>query len=746
MRSALDARLSLAGSPDASGAHRLLVLETEERLSTCFKLTLELASAAHAVLEPGAVLRKDVAVAAGRPGDPERHFHGVVTEVKRWTQGAGAWRGRHRLVVRPRLALLGHNQRIRFFQEMTTEEIVTSILQEGRVEHEWRVRGARPKRDYCVQYRESDLAFISRLLEEEGIFFYFRHEDGRHLLVLGDSDQAFEDVSARGPLPFVPAIGLEAAGDHAFELRAEASLQPDVVSLRDYNPLAPHLEMAFSAGEKTPAVGEVYAYPGRFDDVARGRHLAQVQLEALGARRLLISGSARCLPLGPGQVIRVTEAPAGLVPETLVLTATSHRMVFPREGIAARTDEDGAAEVAFEAQSSSVPFRAPLSTPRPSIGGTHTAVVTGPPGEEIYTDEHGRVKVKFHWDRTEIGDERTSCWVRVAQSWAGPGWGALYLPRIGQEVVVAFVEGDPDRPLVVGAVYNGQNPPPVMLPGDKTRSVQRSSSTPGGQGWNEIAFEDAAGREVLAVHAQRDLDVVVKNDRSLKVGGNETTTIDGSRQTTIGGAQTTIVQQADETTVILAQTVNVGGARTVAVGLDLTETVGGAAKCFVGGSLEERIGGDAVETVGESRTLSVAGDHTVTVGGELKEEITLDRQEAVGGNRIVQVTGDATTRVTGGHQVFVTGEAKETMDDLLIVKVEKEFSISANEARTETVGETYSIEAKDVLLDGKETVRIRVGSATLEIAKDGAITLEGKQLTLSSSGDLVLKGAKIMEN
>jgi type VI secretion system secreted protein VgrG len=301
----------------------------------------------------------------------------------------------------------------------------------------------------------------------------------------------------------------------------------------------------------------------------------------------------------------------------------------------------------FTCVSEDVPYRPERRTRCPVVGGAQTAVVVGPAGEEIHTDVSGRVKVQFHWDREGKRDDRSSCWIRVSQAWAGPGWGALYLPRVGQEVVVEFLEGDPDRPIIVGGVYNGANPPPVDLPGEKTRSTLRSASSPGGDGSNELRFEDAKGQEEVYLHAQRDLNVVVENDASRRVGGNETIAVDKDRARSVGGSQSLQVAKDDTSTITGSQLLTVSGNRTTTVGASHVETVGADQSVSVGGAVAVTVALASAESVGLGKALNVGGAYAINVGGAMNELVAGLKAEEVGGAKIEVVGAKKSETVVG---------------------------------------------------------------------------------------------------
>ncbi len=421
------------------GDLEVLKFEAEERLSTPFELDVTV------MIRPGVDV--DVPALLGEPaalhaeaGDGEvRDLHGMVARVRAWEEGTGEDRKRLRLTVVPRLWRLGKMARSRIFQNLTVPQIVEKVLKEGEVEHRLSLAATYPERRYCVQYRESDLDFVSRLLEEEGIFYLFEHAAGGHVMVLGDAPSAHQPLPGGARLAFREKSSLSADADHADAFSAVRELRSGKMTLRDYDDLRPALDLTASkasGGDEEKL--EVYDYPAGHHEPKVGEARARVRLEAERAWALQHAGSSTCKRLVPGYVLELADHPLPELNGEYVVLSVTHR--GHQRGRLAAVEAHALDKESYRNQftclKKDVPFRPVRRTPRPVIPGAQTAVVVGPSGEEIHTDEHGRIKVQFHWDREGKHDDRASCWIRVAQSWAGPGWGALYLPRMGQEVVV----------------------------------------------------------------------------------------------------------------------------------------------------------------------------------------------------------------------------------------------------------------------------------------------------------------------
>ena len=593
-----------------------------EAISEPFAYEVELESGDRALRLQDAV-GKGMSVAVERTGAGPRWIDGVVT---RFAQTPGSARAAsYRAELRPWLWLLTLRADCRIFQGRSVPQILEALF----AGHDFRsdLAGSYAAREYCVQYRETDFAFAARLMEEEGISYFFQHERGSHTLVLVD------DAAKFAPCPELAAANLRPAGtgkeldDAVTACTLEHEVTTGRVLLDDYNFRAPDTKLlASSAGADSASV--VFDYPGGYTLQSDGERLARLRWEArtAGAARLRGHGSCRGFVAGHAFTLAGHEradANAGYVLRTVSL----------------RADQEGYANE-FEAFPAGTAFRPEPRTPRPVIAGTQTAVVVGKSGEEIWTDSFGRVKVKFHWDRAAGRDENSSCWVRVAQGWAGKGWGSVVLPRIGQEVVVTFLDGDPDRPLVTGCVYNAAQTPPYALPGAQTRSTFHSSSSPGGAAFNEIRFEDAKDAEELYLHAGRDLTVDVVRDRAATVQQGD------DRLTVSKGARTATISEGDDALTVSKgkRTVAVQGDETHRNGAAFKHTTGGVYLLDVTGNLTIRASGSITLQAGTSFTaksgtaLQVSAGTTLTAKGAVSTEVASDGVATVKGS-LVKVNG-----------------------------------------------------------------------------------------------------------
>jgi type VI secretion system secreted protein VgrG len=460
----------------------------------------------------------------------ERIYHGILTQAQ--------WVGKiedfyhYRLILRPWLWMLGHRADCRIFLDKDVKDVIKEVFTKaGFNDFEFRTNGDYEKIPYCVQYRETDLAFVSRLMEQYGIYYFFEHSDGKHSLTLADSRSSHKAIADLPKVPFIPLSESELRPEqHLYSWVSERRFRTGKVQFNDYDYLKPkkNLLAPSEASEKyTHAKLEVYDFPGKYDEEDKGKKLSRFRLEAEQAadHRRIIEGDAASLH--PGGLVTVEKHPTAAENKEYLIVRADHRFSshhyrsVKADAAASSGSEDDEKDQIYhgyyEFQPSDRPFRMLPLTPKPRIHGIQTAKVVGKKGEEneeISTDEHGRIWVQFFWDR----DPKLTCPIRVAQVWASKKWGGIFIPRVGMEVVVEFLEGDPDRPLVIGAVYNGDNKVPYDLPDNKTVAGWKSDSSKGGNGYNEFIFEDKKSSENIRMHAEKDHNVTVRNAETWTIG------------------------------------------------------------------------------------------------------------------------------------------------------------------------------------------------------------------------------------
>ena len=509
---------------------KVLEFRGREAISQPYRFDLELVSE-RPDLDLESLLHRPAFLAIAPDGSG---VHGLVHQA---AQGESGQRlTRYRLTLVPQLAYLAHRTNQRIFQHLSVPQIVGQVLEEHGIQADaYRFQLGPviyPPREYCVQYDETDLHFLQRLCEEEGIHYHFQHSTAGHVLVFGDDQTVFPKLAATA---YQQDSGLVADQPviKRFGLRLET--RTSRVTRRDYDFEKPRLSMEAAFHSDFQPDLEDYDYPGRFTERARGKHLSQRALERHRHDYELAEGESDQPQLASGHFLSLTEHPRSDWNQLWLLTEVLHEGKQPQvleESVTSHVDSgDGFVQGYrnhFSATPWDIPFRPLLNHPKPKILGSQTAVVTGPAGEEIHCDEYGRVKVQLHWDREGQADDKTSCWLRVSSSWAGDRYGGIAIPRVGMEVLVTFLEGDPDQPLVTGCLYHKEHQVPYDLPANKTRTVFKTLSSPGGGGYNELRIEDRQGAEQIYLHAQRDWDENIEHDQKIRVGHERHDTVEAN--------------------------------------------------------------------------------------------------------------------------------------------------------------------------------------------------------------------------
>lgn len=727
--------------PDTSWHVRRV--ELIEELSAPYELTLHLLTS-DVELELGPLLGANCEFVIDRETH-QRSIYGVVETVEYLGRVASRLMVRVRVV--PSFALMKVGQDSRAWQEKTAPEILEEVLatglkQEDRVANlDGLTRSDYPRRDYCVQSRESDFAFASRLMEEEGITYYFEHdeESEREILMLVDQNSAFPALSSgKGEGLDIPLIASKfdtAKTESVQSLGWSCRLRVSSVTRRDFDWQRPATSFMYDE-ERASALQPrpVYTHGDRLyaDD---GAHLAARTLERLNVEGAVGRGEANVIEFSTGRFFRLLEH--GAVEGEYILTRVVHRGDSPEETILMATTKPKAGEAAprytntFECVPRETVFRPARRHLRPRVYGPQTAIVTGPQGEEVHTDEHGRIKVRMYWDRLSRQDERSSWWVRVAHTWAGAGWGSIVIPRIGMEVVVEFLEGNPDRPLVIGCVYNGANRPPYELPAEKTKSTLKSNSSLGGGGYNELRFEDRKGSEEIFVHAQKDMNVRILNNRTRSVGNDESITIGNDESITIGHNRSLSTANEETYTVGANRAKSISVNETVSVGSDRTSTIGRNETLTIGASRKTTIAASESTTVGASRSLNVGGSEATSVGGSRSVAVAVAMTETVGAAK-TETVGAAKTETVGAAKALSVGAAYQ-------ISVGGVMSNTVGVNKIETVGQAVKIDA------GTE-IELTCGASSLKLSKDGKISIDGTMIEMNATGRVVVRGATIHLN
>jgi type VI secretion system secreted protein VgrG len=484
----------------------------QEGISRLFRLHVDLLSEKRDIAFAD-VVGKNVTIRVALSDNSERFFNGFVSRFS--LSGADAKFTRYHMEVVPWLWFLTRSANCKIFQNKSIPDIIEQVFSDaGFDDFRKSLTGTYHPREYCVQYRETDLNFVSRLMEACGIFYYFEHDNGKHTLVLADSASAIESCPGQVTAHYDVVTGADVhADDVVTGLQVGQEVRTNKYSLTDYNfetPSTNLLSTIDSPGATNPY--EVYDYPGIYLNKSQGDVLSRIRMEEEEAGQKVIAGSSFCRAFTSGYKFALRDHDRDDMNDTYLLTEVQHVASVGKSYTTGDTGSGASYSNTFTCIPASTPFRPARITPRPFVQGPQTALVVGKSGEEIWVDKYGRIKVQFYWDREGAKDENSSCWIRVSQPWAGKNWGTMWIPRIGQEVIVSFLEGDPDRPIITGRVYNAEQMPAYTLPDEQTKSYYKSLSSKGGGGFNEFRFEDKKGEEQIFIHAEKNFDIRVKNN------------------------------------------------------------------------------------------------------------------------------------------------------------------------------------------------------------------------------------------
>ncbi|HWB06991.1 MAG TPA: type VI secretion system tip protein TssI/VgrG [Verrucomicrobiales bacterium] len=495
-----------------------------------------------------------------------RHFCGYLSKLSflGYEKGAGVYHGE----VVPWLWLLTRTSDCRSFQEKTVREILETIFgEQGFSDFEFNLRRSYKPRVFCVQYNETYFNFVSRLMEHEGMYYYWKHENGKHTMMIVDDMSCHEAHPERAEIEWRERSGILEDG-YLYDLRVQKAVSTGAYATSDYNFKKPSVDLRKRKEKQlkhAAAKFELFEFPGAYREPGDGESLAEVRIEEAQVGHETMDAMVTARAVSCGYNLKLKKAERADQQRKYLITSTN--ITISQD---AYTTGTGSNEDRFECHITSIPcdgvYRPRRTSVKPCMRGPQTALVVGPPGEEIYTDEHGRIKVQFYWDRRAEGNEKASKWVRVSQPAAGGGYGFVSLPRIGQEVIVEYIEGDPDRPIVTGCVYNGNNTPPYSLPGEKTKTVWKSNSSKGGGGYNEIRMEDSKSAEQIFIHAQKDVDSYIEEECRSYIGTNCHTIIKCNRVEKIDGNWETKLKGKHNVKIQSSQSVKTGGDEIMEVG------------------------------------------------------------------------------------------------------------------------------------------------------------------------------------
>ncbi|MCO5337174.1 MULTISPECIES: type VI secretion system tip protein VgrG [Delftia] len=749
-------------------------LQGREEISHLFALEIDLLSEDDSI-DPKALLGKGATVVVETQDGGKRYIDGLVTAFG--MRGQDEHRNfLYRARLSPWLWLATRRSDFRIFQNKTVPDIINEVL--GIYGHPMQQRLTRSYRtwEYCVQYNETDFQFVSRLMEHEGICYYHQHSAGQHVLTLGDDVIASHDPLQGGAvIPFHPPGKAAVAREeciHAWELHQR--VKPGRHYNDDYDFKKPRAELS-NMRRNPPGHAhdayEIYEWPGGYTETGDGEDYIRVRLQQSLTRQSTVQGRSNHRAMAPGYTFTLDNYPRGDQNQTYLVTAVDYAFEENPRVSDGGSGEGSVQKFVLQAQPTSLPFKPQRITAKPRTTGPQTAVVVGPAGEEIWCDQYGRVKVQFHWDRIGGMNENSSCWMRVATSWAGPGFGAVHIPRIGMEVIVDFLNGDPDHPIVMGCVYNASNMPPWALPANATQSGIKTRSSKGGapgagmkngQGdANAIRFEDKAGQEQLWLHAQKDQLTEVENDEDKWVGNDRRKTIDRDETNVIHRDRTETVDRDETITVHNNRTERVDHNEKISIGDNRNEDVGIDENISIGKNRSKTIGRNEKDKIGNNWSIKVGKMKTETIGIAYMQNVGVGRMENVGVAYNLNV-GAIMATIVGSTQTTSVGSSQST---------------TVGSTKTTTVGTTYSLTVgggggggssaggglasnvvapsesgsggggggSNITMDA-QSVAITVGSSSLVLKADGTITVNGNSIQLIGANDVTTSSGGIHEN
>jgi type VI secretion system secreted protein VgrG len=705
--------------------------------------------------DPKALIGKDCEIVLERTDHSQkRSFAGLVMEAVRYPSEDDIQQVDIRVV--PKMWRLGKRADCRTFQKMAVPDIVKKVLKDAGVpdDHtEWKTTGSYPKRDYTVQYRETDLEFAMRLCSEEGIYFAIHHQDDKDKVVFGDDPKGFADVSGKTSLTYRDNFGEHEDADQVMRVEQAIQVRSDKVMLRDYDPNKPKLKLE-SKAEGTDAGShdlEVYVYPGRFTDKAVGDRYAKVLLESLQADRNLVSGEVGCLTLAPGLRFSIEEHPYAALNQEYMVVAVEISGRDERHGHAIETsgDDGYSYRCAFRAVPTKTTKYAPPRVQRERyVPELQTALTTGPSGEEIYTNEHGQVKAQFWWDRLGKKDENASVWMRTSQL---PTGGSMLLPRMKWEVCVRYNEGDVDQPVVMARMYNGATPPPYALPANKARGAVQTATTPGGGSTNEFRTDDTKGKEEMFFNASKDMSVDVLNNTTEQVGNNQ------KRQ--VGSNHSLSVTNSVENKVGSNQKITVGANQDIHVQTFYVDQVGGSYSLTVGGNRSMHIGGDHKRDVGGDSTVKIDGNMIDLIVGSQTDDTLANFTHKVAAANIAITAGSRSITV-GGARAETTGAVKligslagvgtDTSGSMMhkvagaiLTKIAGDRSDGSSANYTEIAAGAHIIKATNVMFEAETMLSLVMGASTITLLP-ALVAIAGVSMKLD--GAATDTGALVVDN
>jgi len=733
---ALLGRDTTVTGPFPEGVLLLETLKGKEALGWPYKFELGLLSK-EPDIDPNDLLGQPLAVCIKLNTGADRLFHGIVTNFSK--TGTTQLHTRYAAELKPLLSVFDETLDCRVFNDPSQDAltIIKAVLaQRGLTDVESGSIADHPfrEREYCVQFRESDLHFVQRLLEEEGIYYFFEHDETKHTLILADSLAAHETALGYESILYTPKERRVAGSEeHFWGMKVSKALYPGRHTVlsgyepTEIRPKQPRFGEAPSHEDAPGSKFEHYDSPGGLFDPEEAQQEAIVRTQAADVDRTLIEVDANTMGLGVGNLVSLRKSREGFddtspfwdaedFDQQFLIVGASYSLSIDQHegGDVAKNDEPFKAT--YQLLASQTQFRPQRKTRKPILGGSQTALVVGPAGEEIWTDEFGRVRVQFDWDRLGEHDEKSSCWVRVSQMWAGAKWGAIHIPRIGQEVIVDFLDGDPDRPLITGRAYNADNMPPYDLPANQTQSGIKSRSSKGGSAsnFNEIRFEDKKGQEELHLQAEKDMSTLVKHNQTLSVGVD--------RSIVVGNDEDTHIKHNRQTTVDVNDDVVIGGTH--------DKTVTGVVTQIYGDDHMRKVDGDQLLVAEKNKTEHVKLAYTLTT------------------DEMFQLNQDATSMTFQGTDVTLDSAGKITMmaggATVLVDKAGMVTVTSPTGINLLCGGSGLSLLPGAIAVTAAAVTAAAGGASSMEMGEK-AVTMKSKTVTIEAEDACSIKGKSVLK-
>jgi type VI secretion system secreted protein VgrG len=723
-----------------------------------------------------------------------RHFSGQIVRASALGQRGEHWY--YEVILAPKLWHASRCSDFKIWQNLDVRGIVDAVLAQNALRYEWRLKNSYKTWEYLVQYNETDFAFISRMLEHEGIYYWFEHGEAGETLILGDHFSTHEPFGGYARIPFYPPDAARADEDHYFSWQSARVPEPGRFVHSDYDFKRPSLDLTTEHSDPRGHLFdqyEIFAYPGDYAERQDGTAYASARLEALQRQQDTIELEGDVRGAIPGRRFELYKHPRTDQNRDLLITRAVYQAVNnDYESVALAGGGSAGGGSHFNVKIHAIPaarqYRPDLRTPKPRTRGPETARVVGP--GEIHTDQYGRVKVHFPWDRHGKNDGSDSGWIRVAYPWSGSNFGSIHIPRVGQEVIVDYEHGDPDRPIITGRVYNAEQMPPWDLPANKTQSGILTRSSPGGgvSNANALRFEDAQGAEQVWLHAERNQDIEVEVDETHSVGQNRTKTIGKDETTTVHQHRTETVDGNETITIHQNRTETVDQDETITIHQNRTETVDQNETITIHQNRTETVDMDETISIHQNRTETVDMDETITIHQNRTKTVDLDETSTISMNRNKTVGLNETDDIGQNWKITVGQNKNETiamgymqnvglgrLEDVglgynlnvglgyminvgaaMMVDVGAAQMVNVGINQTTNIGKSQNTKAgQDITFTAGKSITLKVGAASLVMKSDGTIRFEGKQYVskmkskttiVTTGGDTNIKGNKINEN